>query len=338
MSLRDKKLILKNKLRKTMPEWSKRLYRFLRAFIRRISSRIKKGGRGVINFCRICAGLMLRIKIGRKLPGIKFDRFGRKLAFRFLLRKDVKTFADLFCTPVNITRYFEFPFAYSCVDWEKTTRALDISSPRLFMEYALSQNPDLNYDLINPDIGDLETTRRHLGVLGHLNRAHLSSCSAEHLPYPDNNFDLVTSLSVIEHIPGDGDTLAVKEMWRVLKPGGKLVLTFPCSAKHSDEFRSSDTYGLRTTQREGQYFFQRFYDESSIDTRLIAGVGRKPMVESVFGEKERGIFYAYEKRWLENGITETAHDAAHIAKHYSVFENISSLPGMGVCGLCFEKS
>ncbi len=41
----------------------------------------------------------------------------------------------------------------------------------------------------------------------------------------DNNFDTVVSFQVIEHI--QDDNLFIKEIYRVLKPGGKLILTTP---------------------------------------------------------------------------------------------------------------
>ena len=42
--------------------------------------------------------------------------------------------------------------------------------------------------------------------------------SALHLPYPDNSFDVVTCVDVLEHIPDWGR--AVAQIHRVLKPGG----------------------------------------------------------------------------------------------------------------------
>lgn len=38
--------------------------------------------------------------------------------------------------------------------------------------------------------------------------------------YSDNYFDRVSAISTLEHIPNDGDSIAIKEMSRVLKPGG----------------------------------------------------------------------------------------------------------------------
>ena len=49
--------------------------------------------------------------------------------------------------------------------------------------------------------------------------------SGSELPFPDNEFDLVALLDTVEHIP---DELAVlSEVARVLKPGGKVIVTVP---------------------------------------------------------------------------------------------------------------
>ena len=47
----------------------------------------------------------------------------------------------------------------------------------------------------------------------------------EYLPLPDNSFDLILSNEVLEHV--EDDDLAVQEMIRTLKPGGRLVMFCP---------------------------------------------------------------------------------------------------------------
>lgn len=47
----------------------------------------------------------------------------------------------------------------------------------------------------------------------------------DRLPFPDASFDLVTALDVIEHI--DDDVAMLREIGRVLKPGGAVFITTP---------------------------------------------------------------------------------------------------------------
>jgi SAM-dependent methyltransferase len=47
------------------------------------------------------------------------------------------------------------------------------------------------------------------------------------MPCDDGSFDLITSISVIEHVPDVEKALA--EMFRCLKPGGRLMVTTDCA-------------------------------------------------------------------------------------------------------------
>ncbi len=50
---------------------------------------------------------------------------------------------------------------------------------------------------------------------------------AEKLPFPDNTFDCLFMVEVIEHMPPELEAKALNEVKRVLKPGGQFVLTTP---------------------------------------------------------------------------------------------------------------
>jgi SAM-dependent methyltransferase len=60
----------------------------------------------------------------------------------------------------------------------------------------------------------------------------------ERLPFGDNSFELILCLDVLEHVAND--VLATEELYRVLKLGGTVILTFSCwgptgSSKSPDE-------------------------------------------------------------------------------------------------------
>ena len=51
------------------------------------------------------------------------------------------------------------------------------------------------------------------------------NAAGERLPYPDASFDLILSHEVLEHVAEDAQ--AVREMARVIKPGGRIVIFVP---------------------------------------------------------------------------------------------------------------
>ncbi len=63
--------------------------------------------------------------------------------------------------------------------------------------------------------------------------------ATRHIPFEDATFDLVTALDVIEHV--DEDIAILCESYRVLKPGGHLLVTTPAFQwlwSHNDELNA----------------------------------------------------------------------------------------------------
>src|SRR4030095_15927811 len=50
--------------------------------------------------------------------------------------------------------------------------------------------------------------------------------TGENLPFAEASFHVVTCVSVLEHVPPGNDRLLMWEAARVLKPGGRLIVTF----------------------------------------------------------------------------------------------------------------
>ena len=70
----------------------------------------------------------------------------------------------------------------------------------------------------------LSRARVKIENLGLSERVHFKQGNARALPYPDETFDLVYNGYMFDLIPLDGFLPILKEMRRVLKPDGKLVL------------------------------------------------------------------------------------------------------------------
>jgi ubiquinone/menaquinone biosynthesis C-methylase UbiE len=72
----------------------------------------------------------------------------------------------------------------------------------------------------------LKTAKRNAEIEGVADKVKFKKADARDIPYPDDHFDIVVASFVIHMIYKDRDK-ALKEMIRVLKPGGKFVIMEP---------------------------------------------------------------------------------------------------------------
>lgn len=54
-------------------------------------------------------------------------------------------------------------------------------------------------------------------------KTYLKQGNVLDMPYPDNYFDTVLLISILEHIKPEEQTIVFKEILRVLKPGGQVA-------------------------------------------------------------------------------------------------------------------
>lgn len=80
---------------------------------------------------------------------------------------------------------------------------------------------EFDADLIAEYLADGSELIKQTGIPA----GNIKNCAAEELAFADNQFDIVFSHEVIEHVKDDRQS--VKEMLRVLKPGGKLIIFCP---------------------------------------------------------------------------------------------------------------
>lgn len=164
--------------------------------------------------------------------------------------------------PLEPWRYFEMgrvaaePFAGDC---------LDVSSPKLLASCLQREGRGrwVAVDLLPEEIARWRAIDPALDLRVEDARA---------LSFADASFDAVACVSVIEHVPGEGDAAAMAEIWRVLRPGGVLHLTTNVAA-HPREIRTErpvygDTGGA-ADDGAGGAFFERNYTEETLRERLL---------------------------------------------------------------------
>lgn len=268
------------------------------------------------------------------LPSNDIDTFIRLFSLRSIKKLGLARALQLFINPISSIRYFEFNFVRKSLANFRIKNILDVSSPRAFGFFYAAHHPEISYTMINPDPLDRKETQIQLAAVD-IPNFHLAGGNAVRLPYKTKSFDVVISISVIEHIVGRGDTQAIEEMWRVLKPFGRLILTTHVIAKHRDEYRSRDQYNLQRHKKK--YFFQRMYDMKSLDKRIISVTKVKPSMIEIIGERENNWFDGYIQRWIKKELKETVWDPWYIMTKFKEYDSIKSLPGIGVIGLVFEK-
>ncbi len=90
------------------------------------------------------------------------------------------------------------------------------------------------------------------------------------LPFSDNEFDFVICNHVLEHIPDD--TTAMKELYRILAPGGTAILQIPLDNDRKITFEDdSITDKKERAKIFGQYDHVRIYGMDYFDK--LASVG-----------------------------------------------------------------
>ncbi len=237
--------------------------------------------------------------------------------------------------PLDSVRYFEFDFCLArAAKAERPRRLVDISSPRAFPLLLADRFPDLRLDLLNPDVKDLEATRTLASAWGVASRCvfHGSTVAAAELE-PDGA-DIVSSISVVEHIADD--TAAIRRMWELVRPGGRMLVTVPVAAEPFEEHMDIDEYGTSPVGGDGWSFAWRCYDEATLEERVFAAVGA-PTHRSVYGERKSGVFFAARRRkWTDRGYP-TWREPFMMASEFGPFPSIASLPGLGVIGLEWVK-
>ena len=96
--------------------------------------------------------------------------------------------------------------------------------------------------------------------------ARLVQGSVERLPFAEESFDLVTSFDVLYHLDVSDDRRALRELRRVLRPGGTLVLRVPAG----EALRSRHDEAVHTRERYGRAELVEKLEASGLEPKLVS--------------------------------------------------------------------
>lgn len=139
------------------------------------------------------------------------------------------------------SRRFEWPWVTTRADLKRHDAVLEAGGGDTELQFLIARRSGhvvtFDHDQVPLDSSELQA--RRLGISNVLcRRGDLAS-----IYYPDGHFDKVFCVSVVEHIPEAEK--CVDELWRVLKPGGRLLLTIDVIEKP----RSSYLFDVARAQR-----------------------------------------------------------------------------------------
>jgi SAM-dependent methyltransferase len=188
---------------------------------------------------------------------------------------------------MDYVRCIEFPLVFQHLRLEPRTRLLDVGSAQSHFPLYVASRTDTTVVALDasPWIAwqkKMEATFIRRGIVPS-GRLHVVVADARQPSLADGTFDYISLISTIEHIEGDGDSVAIERLARLLKPGGRLVLTVPYNyRRYRDFWVQDDTY--TSVYRGQQLFFQRHYDDDALAKRLVEPSGLPLRTKLIFGE------------------------------------------------------
>ena len=196
-------------------------------------------------------------------------RLGSRWLARAVLRRErthLRQGLYRLLVPLEPWRYYELG---RVAEEPFSGRMLDVGSPKLLASLLRREGRGqwVAIDLLEDEIAAWRAIDPALD---------LRPADARSLPFADGEFDGCVCVSVIEHVPDDGDAggapgdaRAMAEIWRVLRPGAVLHLTTNVAPRTRQVLTGKPVYGPASPAVGERAFFERQYDEEDLERRLL---------------------------------------------------------------------
>jgi hypothetical protein len=196
--------------------------------------------------------------------------------YRFGLRVGARTFPAAprdalkrLVLPVEYIRCAEFRYVLQHLEVAQDHRVLDIGSPKLLSLFLAAR---VGADVWATDLVDYFFTAYGAYAASVRNscrgRYRMETQDAQALTYGDEAFDRIFSVSVVEHIPGDGDVAAMQEIAACSSPAASSASRCPgatrATPRSSRPRANADAYWVQAGSEE-RVFYQRAYDRDSME-------------------------------------------------------------------------
>jgi SAM-dependent methyltransferase len=210
---------------------------------------------------------------------------------------------------------------------------LDVSSPRIFPVVLLHKRAFKRATLVNPDADDLSVTAELIKAAGLDPACKTVARRFEDAGFRDESFDVITSVSTLQHVGRNPETVAAA--WRYLRPGGTLLISLPCvtDATEQHHHQRSRATTISPTRRP---LSRQLCDSRFLDERIFKIVG-PPSRYMIYGETVAGSFGRRLKRRLTDPAYPLWREPLNMGREWRCFSSINELPGEGITALEFTK-
>lgn len=173
--------------------------------------------------------------------------------------KEFRTISLQFGFPLDIFRNIEYIFTDKELDLNPDDSLLDVGTGKSVFPRYLLRNLQIPLTICDYDAYGFDSQKYYFSNYD-MNKICLLHSDAAKMDIADASFTKISAISAIEHFVGNKDSEFIKEAYRFLKKGGRLVVTVPYKNVY-EENHNVDYY------RGG---FERRYNENALKERIFS--------------------------------------------------------------------